>query len=214
MKILFLGSHCDDIELGCGATIHKKQKDWEIICAVFSEAVPFFDVPQNVRVKHLREISENALRSLGVKEYHHFDFPTNAFWTERQGIWQTIRSLKQRYSPDLVFTQIPDEHQDHEVLYNESVRNFQDTSVVMFKPTMRYKTVHDWDWIEIVNPASVAAKQKALAMYTPYADKLYFSPKNIESQLRVYAMQTDKAEFAEAFKIEKLIFGEDLHLWL
>lgn len=207
MKILFLGSHCDDIELGCGATIHKKKDEWEIICAVFSEAVPF-EESTGVRVKHLKEISKASLRSLGVQEFHHFDFPTNAFAEERQNIWQTIHSLKRQYQPDLVFSHLADEHQDHEVLYNETIRNFQDTSIVLYKPTMRYKTVHDWNWIEIVSSRDVDAKQKALALYTPCRNKLYFYPENIEAQMRVYAMQTDWAEFAEAFKIEKLIFGD------
>ena len=199
MRVLFLGSHCDDIELGCGATIAKHNHDWEIYCAVFSNTVPL-----DGGWACLKLTSEQSLATLGVQRMVHFDFRTNHFHQHRQQIWETINSIKSDFNPDLVFTHLPDEQQDHETIHNETIRNFQNTSVLLYKPTMRYLAPIRWQWIESVDRRQVDAKLTALTLYKDYHDKLYFRPDNVEAQLRVCGMECGQ-DYAEGFEIIRLI---------
>ena len=91
MKVLFLGSHCDDIELGCGGTIFKHRNDWQITCAVFMTEGSHINYP------NLSRHSKDALNILEVKDVRHFNFPVNKHWNHRQKIWEELHALDIEY---------------------------------------------------------------------------------------------------------------------
>jgi|LakMenEpi03Aug12_release.lakeMendotaPanAssembly.Ray.scaffolds.fasta_scaffold01099_60 LmbE family N-acetylglucosaminyl deacetylase len=199
MKALFIGCHCDDIELGCGGTIHKRKNDWNIFCAVFSECGPFGSL------KELKNYSKKSLEELGANEVIFDDFPTNDFWQYRQKIWEKIHELEKSINPDIIFTQCPDNHQDHKTIYEESVRNFKKKDMISYQSSIRNSLDHSWNWFEVLNRSDVDAKINILKNFPCYKDtKIYFTPENIESQLRINAMYIE-SEFAEAFKLIKKI---------
>ena len=198
MKALFIGCHCDDIELGCGGTIHKRKNDWDITCVVLSSCGPFG------HLRELRDYSLKSLNELGATKVKFENFPTNDFWQHRQRLWQVINDLDAAIKPDIVFTQCVDDHQDHKTLYEETIRNFKKVDVVSYQPTTRNSLSHRWNWFEVLSQENVDAKIIVLDNFPCYNRKIYFVPENVKSQLRINAMYIEE-EFAEAFELVKKI---------
>ncbi|MFN3492416.1 MAG: PIG-L deacetylase family protein [Anaerolineales bacterium] len=61
-RVLFLGAHPDDIELGCGALIHHIAKQTDILCVTLSDNQKNPDL-KNVKDEHLQ-----SMKVLGVPE--------------------------------------------------------------------------------------------------------------------------------------------------
>ena len=96
--ILAVGAHPDDIELGCGGTLHKVSQIGTKVVAVFLTKGEKSGVAK-VRTKE----STDALRILGVNEVHFGQFPD----TELPSSHEAINFLEQfclRNNPDLVLT--------------------------------------------------------------------------------------------------------------
>lgn len=198
MRVLFVGCHCDDIELGCGATINKHKDDWEIFCVCFSRTGPFGTL------KQLKKQSEDALKHLGASYIKHLDYPTNDFWIHRQNIWESLNDLNSEINPDLIFSHMSDEHQDHVVLFEETIRNFKEKNVLCYKPTLAYGMSHCWNYIEKISRLNLDVKIEACKFFKDYLNKVYFDPNVIESQARIMGANS-LTEIAEAFQVYRII---------
>jgi len=198
MKVVFLGCHCDDIELGCGATINKNRNNWEIYCYTFSNSSSFNSL------NHLSDISKKSLEILGCKNSYYFNFETNNFWKKRQEIWENIKSIEEEISPDMVFTHFKDEHQDHEVIYKETIRNFSNKNIFLYRPSMSYISEFNVNYIEKISADDLSNKIKAVGLYKDYIHKPYCIPKNIEAQCRVIGIKSG-IELSEGFEIYRIL---------
>tara|TARA_Y100000034_G_scaffold21066_1_gene24234 strand:+ start:548 stop:1159 length:612 start_codon:yes stop_codon:yes gene_type:complete len=195
MKVLFIGSHCDDLELGCGATIHKHRNDWDIHCSVICTEGRNSDGIL-VSIQHL---AEKALSSLGVKNFYFDRFPPDHFAESRQLLWERLQFLKEKVKPDVVITQASDEHQDHETLHKESVRVFRQNTLLAYHvyPSQR---CFNHDTFEIVEEENVKAKLRCAEVYGSfYASKHYFKEENIVAKLRTNGIYPN-CEFAEIYQ--------------
>ncbi len=198
MHVLFLGCHCDDIELGCGALISQKAPEWDISCITLSTHVAGIET-------NLRGMSERALYNvLGVRPssiWHHSLRATDMA-SRAQQIWEILNKFDQ---PDLVFTQEPDEHQDHVTLYEVSRRAFKlGTSLITYRATGRSCPKFSPNLFIETSQEHLRNKQAAIAEYrSVYADKGYMSAASIEAQAVVDGLPIG-VPYAEAFRIEKL----------
>lgn len=197
MRVLILGCHCDDIELGCGGTIHKHRNDWEINCVTLSNSGVEGALPE------LLGYSEKAISSLGVGGQH-YDFCTNDFWKYRQYIWECLYSLDQHFSPDLVITQAADDHQDHVVLFEETKRNFKRSTVLSYYSSVKNTFSPTWNWFEEITQEDLDKKMVALSFYKCYQTKPYFRPAVVEAQARMMGLMVEK-EFAEAYQLVRKV---------
>ena len=100
MQVLFLGCHCDDIELGCGATIHKHRNDWEMHASVLCSHGRRDDA-----LEVIKHIAEKSLNSLGIQNLHFNHFHPDSFHQERQDIWRHLQYLKKHINPHIGITQ-------------------------------------------------------------------------------------------------------------
>lgn len=126
-RIIFIGSHVDDVELACGGTINRliaEGKD------VYYLALSTCHEP--VR---LEQECRKSCEILGIKEGHllisHFE--VRKFPELRQVILQYLVDLQAKYKFDTVFTHSTrDWHQDHSVIGQESLRAFKDCSIFTY----------------------------------------------------------------------------------
>jgi len=201
MKVLFLGCHCDDIELGCGGTVNKYiSLGADVRCCTFSKVSVY-----RGSCIDMSGSSMSAMSVLGVKNAEVLDFITNKFHEDRQAIWQAINNLERAYSPDIVFTNEWDNQQDHETLFKEVTRNFRRASVISYKASVRNAPEHSYNLFEELSAENVEKKKEALRCYYPfYQDLIYFKMENIESIARTSGIYVE-AEFAEAFSVVKLL---------
>lgn len=202
MNVLVIGAHCDDIELGAGATIYKHRKDWNIICATFCITIPA-RINYGIKPIELETESCNAMAILGGKSGRWFDFPNAEFANYRQEIWEELYKLKKEVNPDLVITQHPDEHQDHVTIFENTIRVFKNCSVLTY-PLARSSPKCITNYYEVISHEDLNAKLAACKCYTEYQERPYFRPENIEAMARYYGIYIEK-EFAEGFFVERII---------
>ncbi len=122
MKILTIGAHLDDVESGCGGTIHK------MIVQGHEVTYLGFSTCDN---KDLFKECQLATAILGPMDLQIFDHPVRRFDQYRQMILDEMIQVRDKFNPDLVFTHGScDQHQDHQVVYEESCRAFRKETVL------------------------------------------------------------------------------------
>jgi LmbE family N-acetylglucosaminyl deacetylase len=110
LKVLLLGAHCDDIEIGCGGTVLQllaSRPNVEVTWVVFAS--------NSVREKEARR---SASRFLGPAERPGSvivqTFRDGYFPYQGAEIKECFENLKKDVDPDLIFTHCRDDrHQDH-----------------------------------------------------------------------------------------------------
>src|SRR6056297_1482294 len=111
LKILCLGAHCDDIEIGCGGTLLKiieENDNVEIKWVVFASNEKRRKEAERSAGIFLENVLDKKVKILDYK-----DGFLPADWSE---IKSGFESLKE-FSPDLIFTHYRDDlHQDHRVI--------------------------------------------------------------------------------------------------
>ena len=128
LKILCLGSHSDDIEIGCGGSLLRllaTDQKLDITWVVFSS--------NEERKQEAHNSSELFLREADRKEVIVKDFRDGFFPFEGTKIKDVFESLK-RTSPDLVFTHNrKDAHQDHRLLAELTWNTFRNHLVLEYE---------------------------------------------------------------------------------
>jgi LmbE family N-acetylglucosaminyl deacetylase len=61
-RVLFLGAHPDDIELGCGALLHRIGKRTDVLCVTLSDNQKNPDL-QNVKAEHYESMAVQGPRA-------------------------------------------------------------------------------------------------------------------------------------------------------
>jgi LmbE family N-acetylglucosaminyl deacetylase len=121
MRILAIGAHLDDIESGCGGTLHR------MIGSGHEVTYLGFSTCGNDAL--LKEC-QLATAVLGPMDLQIHDLPVRRFDEHRQTILDRMIVLRDKFNPDIVFTHGSyDQHQDHHVVYEESCRAFKKHSV-------------------------------------------------------------------------------------
>lgn len=110
VDILAFGAHPDDVELGCGGTIHsavQKGKSVGIIDLTKGE----LGSRGNSEIRTLE--SENAAKILGVNFRQNLGLPDGFIFNTKENQLKAIRSIRQ-HQPEIVFCNaIEDRHSDH-----------------------------------------------------------------------------------------------------
>jgi LmbE family N-acetylglucosaminyl deacetylase len=122
LRVLCLGAHSDDIELGCAGTLLQwlaRYERVELTWAVFSAAGP--------RAVEARRSARALMRRAGQLDILVGDLTDTQFpaeFTRAQGF---MRSIAQRCTPDVVLThRLHDRHQDHRLVAELTGQAFRD----------------------------------------------------------------------------------------
>ena len=111
-RILCLGAHSDDIEIGCGGAILellRTRRDLEFHWVVFSSGKD--------RDREARRSASLFLKHAAKQKVQVLDFRNSFFPSEFVKIKEYFEALKTAISPDLILTHARDDlHQDHRVI--------------------------------------------------------------------------------------------------
>ena len=199
-RVLFLGAHPDDIELGCGAIIHHIAFISQVRCVTLS------DNQKNPSLKNVVDEHYKSMEILGViRENAVFgQFTTRIFPDARQEILEYFLNLREEFQPDIIFVHSrQDVHQDHNTMTEESLRAFRGITVLGFD-VVRSSYGFFPHFLAEVSEEDVNAKIKALSQYETYRDKYYFNSELTRSiSIRHGALA--EIPFAEGFDILRIV---------
>ena len=200
-RVLFLGAHPDDIEIGCGALIHHLvQQETDFLCVTLS------DNQKNPDLKNIKDEHYKSMKVLGVPEDKIVfgPFITRVFPDARQEILEFFLKLRKEFQPDLIFTHSKqDVHQDHNTMSDEALRAFRGITVLGFDVVRSSHGFFPHFFVDVTEE-DVNAKIKALAEYETYRDKYYFNAE-LTSSIMVRHGALAERPFAEGFDILRIV---------
>lgn len=199
-RLLFLGAHPDDIEIGCGALLANISSQADLMCVTLS------DNRHNPELQALTEEHYRSMQVLGVSEDQITlgEFETRNFQRDRQQILEFLYELNRQHEPDIVFVHTrADIHQDHSVATMEALRAFRGVTVLGFD-VLRSSYGFFPSFLIEVQEDDVERKIDALQHYKTYADKYYFGAQVIRSTLVRHGALAERP-YAEGFDILRVV---------
>lgn len=200
-KVLVFSPHTDDGELGCGGTIAKFIENGDTVYyTVFTMAeksVPK-GLPKDILFKELM----TAMTVLGVpdKNIKKFNYDVREFPKFRQEILDNMIELRELIKPDIVFTPSSrDIHQDHKVVYEETLRAFKKTTILGYEEPWNNITF-DTNAINLLEERHIRKKVDALRCYETQKARAYLNEESILGLARTRGTQIER-DYGEAFEV-------------
>lgn len=195
IKVLFLGAHCDDIELcAAGTAIKLREQNSVVHCIVLSKIFDGVDLSDEVE-ESLEIITPWRM----VK-----DFTPRQFSTQRVEILQFLFDIQKDEQYDYVFTHsTQDEHPDHFTVANEAKRAFKHTNLLTWTCEWNARRIIKNYFVKLEH-RHVQKKLEALGCYKSQQHRNYFRQDVIVGAMHVNGMMVN-TEFAEAFQVVNLI---------
>jgi LmbE family N-acetylglucosaminyl deacetylase len=205
LKVLCLGAHSDDIEIGCGGTIlsllaTRAQVDfhWVVLSA------------DAQREQEARTSAEAFLKGARRSEVTVKRFRNGYFPFVGDAIKDYFEELKAAVSPDLVFTHYRDDrHQDHRVVSDLTWNTFRNHVVLEYEIP---KYDGDLGSPNVFVPLSdEGCREKIrilLSSFTSQRDKHWFDEGTFRALMRLRGMESCAPSFhAEAFYARKAVLS-------
>jgi LmbE family N-acetylglucosaminyl deacetylase len=203
--LLCIGAHCDDIEIGCGATVLQLVEaypDLEVWWVVLSSS--------SVRAAEARASAGRFLRGarrqhLEIKEFRNSFFPF-----EGAKIKEYFEELKGKVAPDLVLTHTrQDLHQDHRLTCELSWNSFRDHFIIEYEIPKYDGDLGAPNFFVPVAASHVDAKMNnILECFASQCDKPWFTRDTFMALMRLRGVECNSpSRYAEAFYCRKGVLG-------
>lgn len=128
LKILCLGSHSDDIEIGCGGTILRllsRDTNLEVFWIVFSSSKEREQEARNSANLFLTQVKRSEII---IQHFRDGFFPFDG--SEIKNFFEGLK----RISPDIIFTHArKDAHQDHRLISELTWNTFRDHFILEYE---------------------------------------------------------------------------------
>ena len=205
LRVLCIGAHSDDIEIGCGGTalsLLEAHPGSEAHWVVFSAA--------GARDAEARQSAAAFLADAGKRDVKIGPFRDGFFPFEGARVKEYFEALKHDLSPDLIFThRLEDRHQDHRLLAELTWNTFRDHVVLEYEIP---KYEGDLGQANILVPLAerVARRKLELLMsgFGSQRSKRWFNEETFAALMRLRGMEAGIAgAWAEGFCARKLLMN-------
>jgi LmbE family N-acetylglucosaminyl deacetylase len=201
-RVLCLGAHSDDIEIGCGGSILQlaaARPDLEIYWVVFSANAP--------RRAEALASAEAFLANVSARNVTVHAFRDGYFPFEGAAIKDEFEALKP-LAPDLVFTHCRhDLHQDHALLCQLAYNTFRDHLILEYE-------IPKWDgdlrtpnvYLPLTTAAAARKIELLMQQFATQRSRDWFTADTFQALMRIRGLEARAAEgLAEGFYTRKLI---------
>ena len=204
MKILCLGAHSDDIEMGCGGSIIKLLEVYpksEVYWIVFSSTKDRANEAQKSAELFLKEAGH---RTIIIKNFRDSFFPYIG-----DAIKEYFEEIKKLVLPDIIFTHFRyDLHQDHRLISELSWNTFRDHMILEYE-IIKY----DGDlgvpnlFIHINKEIARKKIKNIIEVFKSQNNRSWFTEDVFYSIMRIRGIESNAPDkYAEAFYCRKMIF--------
>jgi LmbE family N-acetylglucosaminyl deacetylase len=200
LRVLAIGAHCDDIEIGCGATLLRLASEraldvsWLVLCS---------DPPRAAEAADSASRFLRRARSRKVRIESFRDGYLPAQWAAAKDCFE---QLKRQVRPDLIFThERDDRHQDHRVASELTWNTFRDHAILEYE-IAKYDGGLGQPNFYVPVSAALAGRKVAhlMAAYRSQRQRRWFTAETFEALLRLRGVECN-ARFAEAFHARKVV---------
>src|SRR5580700_11481540 len=204
LKVLCLGSHSDDIEIGCGGTILRllsAHPNLEVVWVVLSS--------NKEREQEARQSGELFLQPAKKKEIVIKDFRDGFFPFDGAEIKNFLEGLK-RVSPDLIFTHNRnDAHQDHRLVEQMTWNTFRNHLILEYEIPKYDGDMGQPNFFVPLEQSICASKIRTLVESFPsQKTRQWFDEETLMAILRLRGMEANSpTRYAEAFYCRKAVLG-------
>lgn len=203
-RVLALGAHPDDVELGCGgAVLLAHEAGAEVHAAIMSRCED--EAPRATSNLRANEFLR-ACEITGAKP-HTYSLPNRELPEHRREVMEVLERLQDEVKPDLVFIPfLEDPHQDHETVAKAAVRTFRRNETILQYEIIRYGS-HSFTPSLFVDISEVLeGKLAALRCYeSQFQKRAYFDEESFRSLARTRGAQSGCA-YAEGFVLYKMFW--------
>jgi LmbE family N-acetylglucosaminyl deacetylase len=203
LKVLCLGCHSDDIEIGCGGTVlrlieeyPRSEFHWVVFSATGARAA-------EARCGAERFAGRDRLRGPLLKEFRDGFMPFVG-----ADVKAVFEELKQEVSPDLLFTHNRlDAHQDHRLIAELTWNTFRDHLILEYEiPKYDGDMGQPSVFIPLEEELSRTKVRHIMETFTTQHSKRWFDERTFLSLMRLRGMECNAPTgYAEAFYCRKLV---------
>ena len=200
--VLALGSHSDDIELGCGGTLlhlSERYPELNVVWVVLSAT------PQ--RAAEARESADEFLGATTSRRVIVEDFRDGFFPYEGGAIKEFFEWLKSQVEPDIVLThRRADSHQDHRFVCELTWNTFRDNMILEYEiPKYDGELSSPNLYLPISRDVADRKVETILRCFGSQRSRHWFTEDLFMAMLRLRGMEANSpTQLAEAFTCRKL----------
>ena len=204
-KILCLGAHADDIEIGCGGAILNLLANnikSEICWVVFSA--------NEERRQEALESAHLFLKNSTKKNIIIRDFRENYFPYNGGEIKEYFNELRGHFNPDLIFTHYRNDlHQDHRLIYDLTLNAYRDHLILEYEIPKYDGDLGSPHVFVPLDERVLDFKIKSLLKYfQSQKDKPWFSKDTFRALPRLRGIESkSQSGYAEAFFCRKMVLA-------
>ncbi|MCJ8280659.1 MAG: PIG-L family deacetylase [Rivularia sp. ALOHA_DT_140] len=203
-KILCLGAHCDDIEIGCGGTILKLIEDYSNI------AVYWVVFSSNQQRAQEAKISSNIfLKEVSNKKVVIKNFKDGFLPFQGKEVKECFEELKQEFSPDLILTHHrQDRHQDHRLISDFTWNTFRNHLILEYEIPKYDGDLGTPNFFVHLDEAICRRKiQYLIDAFPTQNNKQWFTEDTFRSILRIRGIESNSpSNYSEAFHCRKIVY--------
>jgi LmbE family N-acetylglucosaminyl deacetylase len=204
LRVLVVGAHADDIEIGCGGTLLTllTERPVDVTWVVLSAA--------GARADEARASADVFLTAASAVSVAVDRFTDGFFPAEIAEVKRRFEELKLEVDPDLVLTHAADDaHQDHRVVNELTWNTFRDHLVLEYEIP---KVDGDIGRPSVYVPIEREIAERKVALlrecFPSQARKHWFDPELFMGLMRLRGMECVSASgLAEAFRARKLVLA-------
>jgi LmbE family N-acetylglucosaminyl deacetylase len=202
LKILCLGAHSDDIEIGCGGTILRLIEEYPG-CTFHWVVFGATGVRKTEAQRAAESFAGARLEHLLLK-----DFPDGFMPYVGSEVKSTFEELKQTISPDLILThRRKDAHQDHRLLSDLTWNTFRNHFILEYEiPKYDGDMGQPSVFMPLTSETTQTKIRYLMDTFESQRGKNWFEESTFQSLMRLRGMECNSPSgYAEAFYCRKLV---------
>jgi LmbE family N-acetylglucosaminyl deacetylase len=202
-KLLCLGAHADDIEIGCGGTVLRLTAEVPDLVArwiVFSGA--------GLREAEARNSAADFLKNVSEEQVEVLEFRDGYFPFQGADIKDYFEALKRDFDPSLILTHWQgDAHQDHRLVAELTHNTFRDHLVLEYEIPKYDGDLGSPAFFVPLTQVQLRRKIETIARHFPsQRERSWFSEETFLAIARLRGIGCNAPEgLAEAFYVRKVV---------
>lgn len=197
MRVVAIGAHPDDIEIGVGGTVARHvARGHDVTYLIATDGTAGCDRDDDER----RAEAIEAAATLGVEDVRFLGFSDTQLGDDGRVV-AAIESHVRDVDPDRVYVHdSADTHQDHRNCAHATVSATRHDGSVYAYETYSTRTAFTPRHFVLLSPGDLAAKLEAIRVHESQTDKTYMDEETIRGLARVRGSQAN-GTFAEGFAV-------------